>query len=246
MKEKKVADYSYLQFENLSSFPSLEHFVTTRHPFLDLRKEEGRERLRDILGGKDIFTVAQVHGVQWVVVGENSSPSSFLETQADALLTQRKGVYLGVKAADCLPVIFFDPGREALALLHAGWRGIIQGIHLRVAQAMKNLFSSSYSQLVVGIGPGIGKCCFAVGEEVVKLFEQKERGRENIDRKEGRFLINLKGFLFEELIDQGFDPRKIEVAPHCTFCEKELFYSHRREGERAGRFMLLASLKEGR
>ena len=174
----------------------------------------------------------QVHGAQWVVVEEHSFPSSFEETQADALLTQRKGVYLGVKVADCLPVIFFDPEREALALLHAGWRGIIQGIHLRVAQAMKNLFSSSYSQLVVGIGPGIGKCCFSVGEEVAGAFEQRERRGGNVDRKEGRFLINLKGFLFDELVDQGFDPHKVEVAPHCTFCEKELFYSpsERRRG----------------
>ena len=245
MKEKNVVGYSFLQFENLSSFPALEHFITTRHPLLDLSQEEGRKRLECILGERDIFTVKQVHGAQWVVVEEHSFPSSFEETQADALLTQRKGVYLGVKVADCLPVIFFDPEREALALLHAGWRGIIQGIHLRVAQAMKNLFSSSNSQLVVGIGPGIGKCCFSVGEEVAELFEQRERRGGNVDRKEGRFLINLKGFLFDELVDQGFDPHIVEVAPHCTFCEKELFYSHRREGEGAGRFMLLASLKEG-
>ncbi len=246
MKEKKIAGYSFFQFENLSSFPSLEHVITTRHPLLDLRGEEGRKRLRDILEGKDIFTVAQVHGAQWVVVGENSSPSSFLGIQADALLTQRKGVYLGVKVADCLPVIFFDPEREALALLHAGWRGIIGGIHLRVAQAMRNFFSSSYSSLLAGIGPGIGQCCFVVSEEVAQLFEKRERGKKNIDRKEDRILINLKGFLFDELVDQGFDPHKIEVAPYCTFCEKELFYSYRREGKEAGRFMLLASLKEGR
>ena len=110
---------------------------------------------------------------------------------------------------------------------------------------MKNLFFFLYSQLVVGIGPGIGKCCFSVEEEVAELFEQRERRGGKVDRKEGRFLINLKGFLFDELVDQGFDPHKVEVAPHCTFCEKELFYSHRREGEGAGRFMLLASLKEG-
>jgi len=246
MKEKKVAGYSFLQFENLSSFPALEHFITTRHPLLDLRKEEGRERLKRVVGKRDIFTVNQVHGAQWVVVEENSSPSSFSEVRADALLTQRKGVYLGVKVADCLPVIFFDPEKEALALLHAGWRGIIQGVHLQVAQAMRNLFSSSYHQIIVGIGPGIGKCCFSVGGEVAKFFEEKERGEKNIGRKEGEFLINLKGFLFDELVDQGFDPHKIEVAPHCTFCEKDLFYSHRREGEKTGRFMLLASLKEGR
>ena len=74
--------------------------------------------------------------------GRTFFPSSFEETQADALLTQRKGVS-GSEGSRLSPVIFFDPEREALALLHAGWRGIIQGIHLRVAQAMKNLFSSS-------------------------------------------------------------------------------------------------------
>lgn len=246
MKERKVAGYSFLQFENLSSFSSLEHFITTRHPLLDLREEEGRKNLRDILEGKDIFTVAQVHGAQWVVVEENSLPSSFLGIQADALLTQRKGVYLGVRVADCLPVIFFDPEREVLALLHAGWRGIIRGIHLRVAQAMQSLFFSSYSSLLVGIGPGIGQCCFTVGEDVAQLFEKREREKKNIYRKEGKILINLKGFLFDELVDQGFDPHKIEVAPYCTFCEKKLFYSYRREGKETGRFMLLASLKEGR
>jgi len=97
-----------------------------------------------------------------------------------------------------------------------------------------------------GIGPGIGQLWFVVREGVAQLFEKRERGKKNIDRKEDRILINLKGFLFDELVDQGFDPHKIEVAPYCTFCEKELFYSYRREGKEAGRFMLLASLKEGR
>ncbi|MCX7668355.1 MAG: polyphenol oxidase family protein, partial [Atribacterota bacterium] len=161
---------------------------------------------------------------------------------ADALLTAQKGVYLGVLVADCLPILFLDFVKEALAVVHAGWRGVVKGIHLEVLRAMSAVFGSHVSDLFVGIGPGIGECCFVVGEEVAQLFLKRTERR--IQERKGRFFVNLPGVVQDELEECGVVKNHIERSDLCTVCHGDMFHSFRREKELAGRNILLAGWRK--
>ncbi|NSW76632.1 MAG: peptidoglycan editing factor PgeF [Candidatus Atribacteria bacterium] len=233
MKRVVIRGVPFLQFENISS-SLLFHAFTLKQAFFNPGDGKERERLKEVLLIDTLVTASQVHGTRWVVV--DGPPGE--KPVADALLTAQRGVCLGVLVADCLPLLFVDPVKEALAVVHAGWRGVVDGIHLEVLRAMETVFGSQVSDLLVGIGPGIGECCFAVGEEVARRFAR--RGTRRIREKEGYFFVDLPGVVQDELEEYGVKKRNIENSNLCTVCHGEMFHSFRREKELAGRNILLA------
>lgn len=237
MKSITIGGISFFQFERITS-PFFFHVLSTKQAFFHPGQGKERERLQEILGIDNLSLPRQVHGAQWMVVEKplEESPS------VDALLTDRKGIYLGVLVADCLPLLFLDPQREVFAVIHAGWRGVTKNIHLEVLRAMVKIFSTQPSELFVGVGPGIGRCCFEVGEEVAHIFAQRTAKR--IYEREGRFFVDLVGILRDELVREGVAEENIEVAGLCTVCGGGIFHSFRREKEQAGRNILLAGWRK--
>ncbi|MEN3185521.1 MAG: peptidoglycan editing factor PgeF [Atribacterota bacterium] len=237
MKSIVIQGVPFLQFEHIT-LPSLFHVFTFKQPFLNPGDDEERERLKVILSIDTLCTASQMHGTHWVVVDEPLQEKPV----ADALLTARKGMYLGVLVADCFPILLVDPVKEALAVVHAGWKGVMGAIHLEVLQAMHTVFGSRVSDLLVGVGPGIGGCCFEVKEDVAQLFVG--RGAKRIQEKEGRFFIDLSGIVQDELEACGVMKKNIEQSGLCTRCHGEMFHSFRREGRLSGRNMLLAGWRK--
>lgn len=233
MKRIVIRGVPFLQFENISS-SLLFHVFTLKRVFFNPGDGKERERLQEVLLIDTLVTASQVHGARWVVVDGPLGEKPV----ADALLTARRGVYLGVLVADCLPLLLVDPVKEALAVVHAGWRGVVGGIHLEVLRAMETVFGSQVSDLLVGIGPGIGECCFAVGEEVAQLFARRRTRR--IREQEDCFFVDLPGMVQDELEECGVAKKNIENSSLCTVCHGEMFHSFRREKELAGRNILLA------
>ena len=150
--------------------------------------------------------------------------------QGDGLWTERPGWALGLLSADCYPVVLARlNGMPRLVVLHVGWRGLVEGI-------LENGVTTVGVAAAAAIGPGIGPCCYEVGEEVAAPF----RARFGDEIMHGRNL-DLAGAIERGL--RAADIESITRTGHCTSCEPELFFSHRRERGRTGRQGVIAYIR---
>ena len=228
-----------LRFTSLLRFPQLEHFFVTRRTPYDVCTESGREAIARLFGTGPIFVPSQVHGADFLVFEEKLWYNASCR-MVDALLAGKKNQYLGILVADCVPLLLFAPEQEVVALVHAGWRGVARGIHIRVVEAMERLFSASPSAIWAGVGPAIGPCCFEVGEDVLGAL-----GREReafVERRAGRTFVDLKGIVAEDLLARGLLREHLEVSSLCTCCEEDLLCSFRRDRS-AARCLLVAGMR---
>ncbi len=147
------------------------------------------------------------------------SSTDDLNVPADGIFSQSHVDVLVIRTADCIPLFICDG--DTAAVLHLGWRGIVGGIIANIKQSILQL-DIPKSRIV--IGPGIRKCCFEVSPEVALIFDSKYRLK-----KEGKYHIDLEAMVIDELKKIGFE--QIYSLNACTYCEPDIFYSFRREGE---------------
>jgi YfiH family protein len=192
-----------------------------------------RRRLAAALGfaPERVLAARQVHGERVLVHAAAQRPSRFAEPggpipEADGHVTASPGLAALVFVADCLPVALVGPG--GVAMLHCGWRGLAAGILARGATAVKATHAA--------IGPGIGPCCYEVGEEVLEAFNGLEGAAS------GR-MLDLPAVARQLLADAGVE--QVDDAGLCTSCEPERFFSHRRDDGRTGRQAGLVWLEGG-
>ena len=186
---------------------------------------ESREGLREQLGVRRLLRGYQVHGTTIQRVGDAVPPDSEAqpEIEADGQATALLSLGTTVLTADCLPVALGANG--AVAMVHAGWRGLAAGVLEEGVRALRELDGDG--DLVAVIGPGAGPCCYEVGEEVHAAFSGSHRVESPHTRN-----IDLKAIARERLLAAGVsDVRDVGA---CTICD-ERFFSYRREGARAGR-----------
>jgi polyphenol oxidase len=189
----------------------------------DKRVPENRRRLTAALGldPHRVLIGRQVHASTVTRHEAPMDPPAFAEgaraPEADGQATSRAGLAPLVFVADCLPVALAGP--RGVAMIHCGWRGLAAGI---VERGVEEVEARS-----AAIGPGIGPCCYAVGEEVAQAFEPLGEGV-----RRGR-MLDL-GEIARRLLGRA-GVREVEVADLCTSCEAELFFSHRRDGGVTGR-----------
>jgi YfiH family protein len=176
--------------------------------------EENRLRLATALdfAPEQVVFALQIHGTRLI-----EHPTSGPHPEADGHLVREPGLAPLVFVADCLPVALHGPG--GLAMVHAGWRGLAGGIVTAAAEAVGATSSA--------IGPGIGPCCYEVGDEVLEAFGDLGEGI-----AQGR-MLDLPEVARRQLARAGVE--QAQSAGLCTSCEKELFYSHRRDHGRTGR-----------
>ncbi len=178
---------------------------------------QAREALREQLGVQRLSRGYQVHGTAVRQVGAEAEASD--DVEADGQATALYGLGAIVLTADCLPVALGATG--AVAMVHAGWRGLAAGVLEEGVLAVREL--GGEGEIVAIVGPGAGPCCYEVGEDVHAAFGQAHRDGRN---------INLKAIARERLLAVGV--AEVQDVATCTICD-ERFFSHRREGARAGR-----------
>jgi YfiH family protein len=194
----------------------------------------------------------------------------------DALVTDQPGMLLSVRSADCLPILLVDPGRPAVAAVHAGWRGGLQRIVEKAVGVMRAVFGSDPRRIRAAIGPGIRACCYQVGEAVVAAYcgrfargEQfflpiTKTGTASAPARHHPLLflspdppghgsggpaaarLDLVAVAREQLHSAGLRPSNVQVADFCTACRTDLFFSHRREGSSTGRTMAVIGIRPER
>lgn len=157
----------------------------------------------------------------------------------DALITDRQGILLVVKTADCLPILIVDRDNRAVAALHCGWKSTSQELALKVVNGMKERFRSDPSSLLVAFGPCIGKDCYEVGEDVRQEFEDKGLSQKAFlphPIKAGKLFLDLRLANKNQLRGGGVKDSNISVVDRCTHCEADLL-SHRRSPQSKGRML---------
>lgn len=186
----------------------------------------------------------QVHGVRIALVPQDGTTREELEGY-DALITNERNLAIGVRTADCIPVLLYDPVHRAVAAVHSGWRGTLGRISQKTIFRMQREFGTEPENLKAVIGPGICGRCFQVGEEVVNLF--REAGVDldgfyswNGPCTEGSMAGGHHLDLVEQnrrlLIENGVPEDAISISGICTY-EDVRFFSARREGAACGRII---------
>jgi YfiH family protein len=167
-----------------------------------------------------ITTLRQIHSAKILEAGE-AGADRFAD--GDALIARQVGVIVGVRTADCVPILIADERTRAVAAVHAGWRGAAECIVARAVNELATRYGSRPQDLHAAIGPAIGVCCYEVGPEVALRF--------GIDASR----IDLAAINERQLADVGLGD--IWQAGECTFCEAGRYFSSRREKENTGRML---------
>lgn len=257
-------------FARFASFPRLRHGITRRAPGLN------RDGDLSFTSGGDPATVAAswrawanavgvaadaivsarlVHGADVHHAGAADRgrwATGQPRPVADALLTDRPGTPLLLTVADCAPLLFHDPARGVVGLAHAGWRGTVADIAGATVRAMTARYGSDPRDILAGIGPAIGACCYVVGPEVVAAWRALGVADDTVarfvgldgEREQWRFDLPRANRLLLERA--GLPAANIEDAARCTACHLDEYFSHRAERGRAGRFAAIIALAEGR
>jgi YfiH family protein len=201
---------------------------------------ENRRRFLSLFGpGWSLATGWQEHGTEVRVVrADDPLPDARDDERCDALTTRLPRVLLGVKTADCVPVLFGDQRTGACAAIHAGWRGTAAGIVQLALARMSKEYGTRAADVICAVGPAALGCCYEVGPEVVELFNSRfSEDAPAIFKptREGRALVDLHEANRRQLTRAGVSPDNIHAAPFCTMCRTDLFFSYRREKPKYGR-----------
>jgi purine-nucleoside/S-methyl-5'-thioadenosine phosphorylase / adenosine deaminase len=166
-----------------------------------------------------VSTLKQIHSSVVLLAGQPG-----VLGEGDALVTNQPGLAITIRTADCFPILLADSRHRAVGAAHAGWRGTAAQIVVKTLEKMRKEFGTDPKDISAAIGPGIGVCCFEVGEEVGRQF--------GFDY---RTYLDLVSENRKQLESSGVITQNIQALDVCTFCNAERFFSYRREKEKAGR-----------
>lgn len=262
MNEYQDATIPYLTFASFAAHQGVRHAVFSRRggvsaaPFASLNlsvsvpddKADVYANRRRAYGlfGRDTDSVVHAHLVHGTTVARvtQANNGTWLP-QCDALITDEPGCALTMNYADCAPILLVDPVRRAIGLGHAGWRGTVADVAGAMVGAMRSEFGSDPADLRAAVGPSIGPCCYEVGPDVITAV-----GNAYADPKSllpypnggQRPHFDLPEANRRQLRAAGVPAEQIEMAGLCTACRTDLFFSHRAENGRTGRFGALLML----
>lgn len=158
---------------------------------------------------------------------------------SDAMITNKTNIGLAISSADCVPIFLYDKNKKVVAAVHSGWRGTHKKILYKTLQILLHEFNSEPKNLFVYIGPSISQKNYQVGQEVAELFDKKY-----LHEKNSQIYLDIKTANVDILLSFGILEKQIEVSNLCTFEEKELLFSFRRDGSLSGRSLGVIAIKD--
>jgi YfiH family protein len=243
-------DTGFITIAALDQVATVRHVFTTRQNGLGARnngiKSPGDwDAVAEAFGiGPDrLVTVNQVHG-ETIVNVDGRNYRSMKTVPADALLTDARGIAIGVETADCVPVLLVDPLTPAVGAVHAGWRSTVKKIVQKAVTTMRDEFGSDPSRMIAAIGPAIGPECYEVDEPVMGPVREAFSFWKEISSPRGndRWGLDLVKLNRIELVQAGLSEGNVHSLGLCTSCRRDLFYSFRAEG-RTGRMLSVIMIK---
>lgn len=251
------------QFSSFQKLEWLRHGFTTKsfhdgtewnvHPrqadLKALEKARGALAQEMDLSPASLVLSQQVHADRIQLVPSNRNhtavlPVEYLET--DGLITKEPNVGLVTFYADCVPLFFVDLKNKTIGLSHAGWKGTLLEIGVKTIAEMKNHFQSDPRDLLFGVGPSIGPCCFEVGLDVAQTMLHVHPWWDAFMRETNnhKVLVDLWKIHKEQFLRAGGLEENCTLAQECTKCLNDTYYSYRRDGEKAGRMAAFLSIKK--
>jgi len=253
----------YLSYQMFQPFDTLTNVVSTRlggvsqppYHALNLGLSVGDDQTNVIQNrtlfcdevGIDLRTVTVGHLIQGThieVVSPTQRGRGAIDRESglpgtDGLITNTPGISLLLLIADCAAISFFDPKRRVIGLGHGGWRGTVGGIAQKMVKEMNKAFDCHPVDIFVGVSPSIGPCCYEVREDVIHAFHEAFPDQASnffIQQADGSVHLDMWTALKWQLLASGIQEDHIEFAGICTACHTDLFYSHRAEKGKTGRF----------
>ncbi|GAB4539517.1 MAG: peptidoglycan editing factor PgeF [Thermodesulfovibrionia bacterium] len=154
---------------------------------------------------------------------------------ADAVITNNRGILIGIRVADCVPILIYDKGRDIIGAVHAGWRGTAKGILKKAIKAMLDIYGSAKEDILIAIGPSIRGCCYEVGDDVIKPIHDATGEGRYYKGTNGRYYLDLSMANMIQAQSIGILQESIWCSDECTFCNPSRFYSYRYTGGSTGR-----------
>ncbi len=161
----------------------------------------------------------------------------------DAMITENVNTFLSVTVADCTPVLIYDAKNQAVAAVHAGWKGTVLDITAKTLQKMKEEFKTNPRDCYIYVGTCIDENSFEVGEDVAALFTYDVKRLDKSGRKP-KFYVDLKKANVSQLLKCGVPENQIEVSPYSTVLDNDTYFSHRKEKGKTGRMMVLIGIRK--
>ena len=181
----------------------------------------------EIFDGKNFLIPNQIHSTN---VNFSNIPGQL--DNCDGVFTSNPKVVCSIKVADCMPIFFAHQYLPFYGVVHAGWKGLTNGILKNTSVLLKNM-EFCLNDFDIFIGPSIQKCCFEVSNDIVKRFPSKYVKQKSV----GKFMVNLQKIAFEELHFYGFCYNKIKITDDCSYCMEDIYFSYRREGANSKRMI---------
>ena len=213
---------------------------------------ENRKKLARSVAGVEIplVTVRQIHSDKIIAI--RSKKPFATAPEGDAMITAQTGILLAIQTADCLPILIVDPTGKVVVAIHGGWRGILKRIMVKAVDQMQKDYFTVPADCLAVIGPGIGPCCYEVGEEVVQAFSKEFACADPFFRSfihndlssPATKALDLVAASKHQLLESGLLLQNIFSSEYCTSCRTDLFFSHRAEAGRTGRTMAVIGIRD--
>jgi polyphenol oxidase len=248
-------DNSIITYPVFENFQNVLAFTTCRHTINgentprftgkpEHKTEENRYKLAEILGinAKQLVFPGQTHTNR--VVNLSGIPKHAI-SDTDALVTNKPDICLCVQTADCVPILLFDPVKNVVAAIHAGWRGTVAHIVGTAINKIIASFQTNPYDLRAVLGPSISPESYEVGNEVADVVIKKIPNAERtlVKGSNDKYHLNLWEANRQLLLSCGLNSEKIQIFGRCTFQEKNKFFSARRDGIKTGRLVSGIMLK---
>lgn len=206
----------------------------TQHPKLNEKIRQNRISFfeKNKVNPERLVNIAGIHDTNIVMINHNTLGNGALELSTrvpdtDGLVSNIKNSYLMITGADCFPVFFWDSVKNATGVAHCGWRGILKELPAKMINKFVSEFGSNPADIQVWLGPGIKSCHFEVQNDVASLFEKNFKNA--IINRDHKIFIDLPKVVTLQLTKAGTKPENITEHPDCTYCEKDKYFSHRRD-----------------
>ncbi len=185
--------------------------------------------IEEITGRKVYFPI-QKHTDTVIELDPDLTPK-----EGDAVITDRANVILGVKVADCVPILIFDTRRFVIGAVHAGWRGTAKGILKKTISTLGARYRSRPEDLLLSIGPSIRQCCYEVDKDVADAVIHETGPGDYQIKKGDRFMLDLQRANMLQAMRLGVPESQIEAIEECTACHAEKYFSYRRDSKTSDR-----------
>ncbi len=203
---------------------NIKAFFTGKAPGVDT------ETLKKLSGKKHIYFPVQKHTGKVITLDSDMTPKI-----ADAVITKRKDILIGVQVADCVPILLYDRKRNVIGTVHAGWRGTAKGILKNTIKEMTIRYNSKPEDIIIAMGPAIRWCCYHVGDDVLEAVKKETGSGEYHTVRDGKYCLDLPSANKYQALSTGISEKNIWIFEECTYCYPEKFHSYRYSKGTTGR-----------